>query len=276
MKKKSSSKKFMNLSSRNNAPSKVLIYGGGRMGEALQSILSKSSHFQMSALVTSQEMRIFEDGHTAILRRDPKILVEILDQCQIVFDFSTPLGTRELAAALRKVRLKSVIIGTTGLTSALRKTLASAAKQGVHRILTARNTSLGIVSLAKTVATIATSLAPKGFDIEICESHHRGKVDSPSGTALLLGDVIRKALPTFKIVMGSDVKRRPSTICIHSIRGGGIIGEHEVRFIGDREEITLSHRAFDRSLFASGALDLIQMLEKEVPPGQLRDIIEIV
>jgi 4-hydroxy-tetrahydrodipicolinate reductase len=111
----------------------------------------------------------------------------------------------------------------------------------------------------------ARALKGKGFDIEIVESHHRNKVDSPSGTALLLAKNISEEIPKSEIISSRKSKRRAEEIGVHSIRGGNVFGEHHISFLGDSEEIVFSHRALSRSLFANGALVLGKWLADRKP-----------
>ena len=99
-----------------------------------------------------------------------------------------------------------------------------------------------------------------GFDIEICEAHHRGKRDAPSGTAKHLADAIAETLTRARPIFHRDGGRLPGEIGIHSVRGGGVFGEHEVRLLGDNEELAVTHRALNRAIFARGALTLSRWL----------------
>jgi 4-hydroxy-tetrahydrodipicolinate reductase len=119
-------------------------------------------------------------------------------------------------------------------------------------------------------------LAPLGFDIEITETHHRMKADAPSGTALLLADVIHSALPGSTIDFNRTGARKKNSIGVHSVRGGGIFGEHDIRLISDDEELSISHRAFSRALFAKGALSLTLEIEAKVPSGKVMELSEFI
>ncbi len=123
-------------------------------------------------------------------------------------------------------------------------------------ILQSANMSFGVHVLAQ-LAAIAARVLKDDFDIEIVEKHHNRKVDSPSGTALMLSEAIRKERVWLSPVFGRHGKtgeRRTNEIGIHAVRGGTVSGEHEVGFYGDGEEIILTHRAENRALFARGAL----------------------
>ncbi len=254
----------------------VLLSGAaGRMGVELQNMLRQSADYRLGAAVDSDCIKVFDNEHTAILRNDQKSLNAVAQCAEIIIDFSSPSGTRALTKALKNVDSNGpghvVLIGTTGLSALDIKSLRDAAKKGQHKILVTGNTSLGVATLAKLANLAAKQLAPAGFDIEIIESHHNRKLDAPSGTALLLANVITNALPNYKIQTSRNGKRSNHTIGIHAVRGGGIVGEHEIRFISDFEEVSLSHRAFDRALFAAGTLNLLRDLDAQLKPGQLME-----
>ena len=115
--------------------------------------------------------------------------------------------------------------------------------------------SLGVNALIELVKKAAKSLV--GFDVEIIEKHHNQKVDAPSGTALMLADAVKEELPEKYYTYGREGqvgKRDKTEIGIHAVRGGTIVGDHDVIFAGNYETVTLSHQATDRSVFASGAV----------------------
>ena len=124
-----------------------------------------------------------------------------------------------------------------------------------------------IYLLMNEVGRIARVLVPAEFDIEIVETHHKRKKDAPSGTALLLARAIQKEFPKASIVTSHPELRKPGSIGVHAVRGGGVFGEHEVRFISEHEEITVAHRAFSRALFAHGALNLAEKLHQRSTVG---------
>ena len=257
--------------------SQVLLMGStGRMGHELTRLLSDHPDMTLGATVSSDEIRAIDAEHAAVLKNTVQALSAVIQGADIIIDFSSLKGVTSLLKSLSEAREKLILIGTTGLTDKIKTDLKNAARRGHHKILMTGNTSLGIATLAKLSVEAAKALDPAGFDIEITETHHRMKADAPSGTALLLADVIKKTLGDTKIVFNRSGKRSPRTIGIHAIRGGGVIGEHEVRFISDFEEVRLSHRAFSRALFASGALSLISVIDKKVKAGtavELRDLL---
>ncbi len=247
----------------------VLICGAnGRMGRQLCDLLKNHATLKLGACFDRDEIQAFDQGHTAVLKSNQSSLDAIVAASEVIIDFSSPVATKMVAKSLQNSKDKVVLIGTTGLDESLKLSLMKAAKRGGHKILLAGNTSLGIFTLAQRALETARTLPPAGFDVEITETHHRMKADAPSGTALLLADVIKSAMPGSKIVFNREGARKPNSIGMHSIRGGGVIGEHQVRFIADEEEVCLSHRAFSRALFAKGALSLASSIATRVREGE--------
>jgi 4-hydroxy-tetrahydrodipicolinate reductase len=255
----------------------VLLYGAsGKMGLELTEQLKNHPTLRLGAAVTLTEITAYDAAHIAVLKHTKQSLTAVLQGADIIIDFSSPGGTSALVKCFANAESKVFLIGTTGLPEKLKTEIKSLAKKGGHRILFAGNTSLGASTVAKLAVMAAKTLAGTGFDIEITETHHRQKVDTPSGTALFFAEMIQKAIPSSKIVVNGSGKRVPGTIGIHSIRGGGVIGDHDIRFISDSEEICLSHRALNRSLFAKGALNLVADMANTMAAGtavELRDYI---
>jgi 4-hydroxy-tetrahydrodipicolinate reductase len=172
-------------------------------------------------------------------------------------DFTTPAATRAALAALPASPVKAAIIGSTGLSAEDEALIAEAAQRIV--VVKSGNFSLGVTLLAALVRQAASRLG-EGWDIEILEAHHRRKIDAPSGTALLLGEAAAegrgvelkdKRLPPRD---GETGPRPEGGIGFAVVRGGGIVGDHEVLFCAEGETLRLSHHAADRGLFARGAL----------------------
>ncbi|PWL51120.1 MAG: 4-hydroxy-tetrahydrodipicolinate reductase, partial [Clostridiales bacterium] len=187
----------------------------------------------------------------------------VRERVDCIIDFSNhALLPKILAYALDK-RLPAVI-ATTGHTEAERAQMREAAAH--IPVFSSGNMSLGInvlISLAKSAAAALGS----DFDIEIVEMHHNRKLDAPSGTALMIADGIREALPYEPEYIYDRTQRRAprgrSEIGIHSIRGGTIVGEHEVIFSGRGEVIRISHSAQGRELFAQGALAAAEYIKNK-------------
>jgi 4-hydroxy-tetrahydrodipicolinate reductase len=173
-----------------------------------------------------------------------------------VLDFTTPEATVEFAAIAAQARVVHVI-GTTGLGELQLRGIAAAARHAV--IVRAGNMSLGVNLLLGLTRQVAAALGSE-FDIEIVEAHHRMKVDAPSGTALMLGEAAAEGRRVALAEVsdrgrdGVTGARVPGHIGFSAIRGGDIVGEHDVIFAGAGERIVLRHIATDRALFAQGAL----------------------
>lgn len=180
----------------------------------------------------------------------------LCQKSDVIIDFTVP----EASILLSKINAnynKAHIIGTTGFIEQQKKWLLESASKNV--LVISANMSVGINLLAKLVRQATKSLPIQDFDIEIIEKHHRYKKDAPSGTALLLGNVIAEtqgASLSEKAVLtrGGDVKRKEGEIGFSVVRGGEIVGEHTILFAGNGEHIEISHTATDRMIFAKGAV----------------------
>jgi len=189
------------------------------------------------------------------------------DGAQAVLDFTAPSATIAFAEAAAKTGAAHVI-GTTGFTDQDLQAIAGSA--GKTAIVRAGNMSLGVNLLTMLVKKVAAAL-DDDFDIEVVEAHHNRKVDAPSGTALMLGEAAAEG----RGVKLDDVAdrgrdgitgaRKKGDIGFAVIRGGGIVGEHDVIFAGPGERITLRHVADDRALFARGALKAALWAQGKAP-----------
>ncbi|MBA2965641.1 MULTISPECIES: 4-hydroxy-tetrahydrodipicolinate reductase [Ramlibacter] len=185
-----------------------------------------------------------------------------LARAKVLIDFTRPEGTMAHLAACRELGLHAVI-GTTGFSDDQKARIAEIARD--IAIVMAPNMSVGVNVTMKLLEMAAKALST-GYDIEVIESHHRHKVDAPSGTALKMGEVIAGAL-------GRDLKecavyaregvtgeRDPSTIGFATIRGGDIVGDHTVLFAGTGERIEITHRSASRATYAQGSLRAVRFL----------------
>lgn len=187
-------------------------------------------------------------------------------EADVIIDFSHPLALENLLDMAVKRKLP-IVVATTGLSAAQIEQIREAAEQ--IPVFFSFNMSLGInlmVELAKTAARVLGD----GFDIEIIEKHHSKKIDAPSGTAVMLADGISTVLddePQYTYDRHSQRKSRgKNEIGMHSIRGGTIVGEHEVIFAGKDEIVTISHSARSKQVFATGAINAAIFLAKQ-PAG---------
>lgn len=176
--------------------------------------------------------------------------------CDALVDFTRPGGTMAHLDACRKQGVR-MVIGTTGFDEAQKKEIAGAARE--IAIAVSPNFSVG-VNVAFGLLEVAAKALGEGYDVEIVEAHHRHKVDAPSGTALRMGEVVAGALGrdlTRCAVYGREGvtgERSEETIGFSTVRGGDLVGEHTVMFIGNGERLEITHRASSRANFANGAL----------------------
>jgi 4-hydroxy-tetrahydrodipicolinate reductase len=197
----------------------------------------------------------------AAVAEDPAFALDP-DHGDVLVDFSSPAALqasldRAVSAAI------PILIGTTGLDDLAGQRIAAAADK--IAVLQAANTSLGIAVLSDLVERAAAVLGPN-WDVEILDVHHAKKVDSPSGTALALGDAVSRG-------DGNAARDRPAGFA--SLRGGTVAGDHDVAFLGPEERLILSHRAESRAIFARGALAAARFLVGK-PAGlySMRDVID--
>lgn len=263
---------------------KIGVLGcAGRMGRA---IITEVLHVDGCTLAGGTET----EGHPALgqdlgglaglekvgldVLGDPRALIEAAD---VVIEFSNPEATIQHAAIAAEKRTAHVI-GTTGLDAEAESLL----KQSATRtpIVWAANMSLGINMLCGLAEQVARSLGPDAFDIEIVETHHRQKVDAPSGTALALGHAAARGRNVSLEEVadrgrdGITGARRSGAIGFAALRGGDVVGDHSVIFAGIGERIELTHKASDRNIYARGAVHAARWL-KERPPGlyQMADVL---
>jgi 4-hydroxy-tetrahydrodipicolinate reductase len=181
----------------------------------------------------------------------------------VLIDFTRPEGTMQHLAACRKLR-KAMVIGTTGFGAGQKAEIQAAARE--IAIVLAPNMSVGVNVVFKLLEQAASSLGA-GYDVEIVEAHHRHKVDAPSGTALRMGEIIAGALGrdlSKHAIYGREGvtgERDPQAIGFSTIRGGDLVGDHTVMFIGTGERVEISHRSSSRANYAQGALRAARFLE---------------
>ena len=241
----------------------IVVTGtSGRMGQMLIKLITASDKARLVACVERQgHPWVGRDvglclggGPLGVLVTDDPL--EAFSKAQAVVDFTSPSATVEFAALAAQARAVHVI-GTTGLEASDMKKIEAASRHAV--IVQAGNMSLGVNLLVRLTQKVAQAL-DADWDIEVVEAHHRMKVDAPSGTALMLGQAAadgRGVDLDEARVSGRDGitgARDRGTIGFSAIRGGDIVGEHDVIFAADGERIILRHIATDRGIFARGAL----------------------
>ena len=250
-------------------PVRVAIAGAlGRMGREMAAAVQGDARLALAA----RFHRPVSVGE-GLVSRD-----EALAVADVVIDFTTPAASADLARICAERGRPALVIGSTGFDAAELAVIADAAK--TIAIVRSGSFSLGLNMLVGLVEQAARALDPDDWDVAIVEAHHRHKVDAPSGTALMLGHaaaggrgidlktVARRARD------GTIGARPPGEIGFAVLRGGSIIGEHNVSFCANGETVTLSHAAGDRVMFARGAIAATLWL-KGRPPGEydMRDVL---
>ncbi|MDO4623684.1 MAG: 4-hydroxy-tetrahydrodipicolinate reductase [Eubacteriales bacterium] len=196
-------------------------------------------------------------------------------EADVVIDFSHFSAVDALLDFCEEKKLPLVLC-TTALKEETLVHVAEASRQTA--ILRSANMSLGINLFMKMLKEAASKLAPAGYDIEIVEAHHNRKIDAPSGTAIALGESINDALDNeYHFVFNrSDrhEKRDPKEIGISAIRGGSIVGDHEIMFCGQDEVITFRHTAYSRAIFGKGAIEAAKYLSGK--PAGMYDMSDVI
>ena len=242
------------------SPIKIGIAGAlGRMGRAVALAVEARAGVEIAALYDApgSEGQIAE--HEGVRGRVLVSRDQALTLCDVIIDFTVPAASTALAKKAAERGGPALVIGSTGLTEPDLAVIATASK--AIPLVQTGNYSLGVNTLVGLVRETAARLGPDAWDIEIFEAHHKRKVDSPSGTALMLGQAAAAgrgvALPEVsdRARDGINGARREGDIGFSVMRGGGIIGEHSVSFVAEDEIVTLSHSARDRSLVARGAVE---------------------
>lgn len=227
---------------------KILLSGcNGRMGKAISELCKKNENTKIVAGVDVYTERLYDYPVYAAFS-------SVSEDVDVVIDFSNPKNLQYLLDFCKE-KNKPVVICTTGYSSEELDMIEVAAE--VIPVFRSGNMSLGInvlMMLAKRAARVLSD----GFDVEIIERHHNKKLDAPSGTAIMLAEAVESALD-YKAERVYDRhlvrhERVKNEIGMHSVRGGTIVGEHEVIFAGENETIELSHSAQSREVFATGAV----------------------
>lgn len=193
-----------------------------------------------------------------------KSFAEVQEEADVIIDFSSPNGLKERLDYAKNNKM-GIVLASTGFTSedlAMINEYASSTT-----IFKTANLSLG-VNLMQALCKAAAEVLGDNFDVEIIEKHHNLKKDAPSGTALMLADTVNEAFANSKEYVngreGIVGERKKSEIGIHAVRGGTIVGEHEVMFAGEDEIITISHSARSKRVFAVGAIRAAKFIHGKV------------
>ena len=233
----------------------LIINGAaGRMGSELLRLIIADSRYELAAAVD-----ISYDGSTP--GKYPR-LDAYGGEADCIIDFSHHSAAADLSAYAAAHRIP-LVIGTTGQTAEDLAAIREASKK--VPVLISGNMSLGIATLVEVVKT-AVKMFPDA-DVEIIEKHHNQKFDVPSGTALMLADAVKSVRGNSVFLVGrhENGKRSKDEIGIHSLRMGGVVGEHEVIICTGSQTLSLKHTAHNRALFAEGALTAARFIADKVP-----------
>lgn len=225
---------------------KAILIGRGKMGEQIKEVLEERDH-EVLALTDALDTDF-----------DPSLF----ERCDVVIDFSHPDNLNWYLPILQPLG-KPLVLGTTALSEEQLAALDAAAKE--MPVFQASNFSLGISILSRLAAQTAAILQGR-WDMEITETHHNQKKDAPSGTALTLLEAIDPN-DEYEHLFGRSglCGARKKEIGIHALRGGTVPGDHDIHFFGPDEQLTLSHKAQSRRIFANGAADAAQFLILQQP-----------
>lgn len=248
----------------------VIMHGcNGEMGRVITNLVSQDNDIEIVAGV---------DAYTGIDNEYPVFtsIKECTVKADVIIDFAVTSAIDNLLDYSVSTKTP-VVICTTGLSAEQLEKVNEASKKVA--VLRSANMSLGINTLMKLLKTATEVLANRGFDIEIVEKHHNQKVDAPSGTALALADCMNQVLDNqYDYTYDRSTvrqKRAKNEIGISAVRGGTIVGEHEVIFAGIDEVIEIKHTAYSKAIFAKGAIDAAKFLKgKEAGLYNMADVID--
>ena len=248
---------------------KVIMHGcNGKMGQVIAGLIKEDSQLSLVAGI---------DPYQGV--SNPFPVFSSIEECEVeadvIIDFASASAADKLLDYCARKKIPCVLC-TTGLSEETLKKVEEVSKQVA--ILKSANMSLGINTLLKLLKDAAAVLAPAGFDIEIVEKHHNLKVDAPSGTALALADSINEEFNNeYEYVYDRSVrreKRNKKEMGIMAVRGGTIVGDHDVIFAGTDEVITFSHTAYSKAVFGKGAVQAAKFLAGK--PAGLYDMSHVI
>lgn len=247
----------------------VIMHGcNGKMGRVITNLVEEDDNIQIVAGI---------DAYTGMANEYP--VFASIKECDVkadaIIDFSVTAAIDDLLDYAVSTKTP-VVVCTTGLSANQLEKINEASKSVA--VLRSANMSLGINTLMKILKIATDVLADRGFDIEIVEKHHNQKVDAPSGTALALADCINQELNNeYDYTYDRSTvreKRKKKEIGISAVRGGTIVGEHEVIYAGTDEVIEIKHTAYSKAIFAKGAIDAAKFLaNKEAGMYDMSDVI---
>jgi len=252
---------------------KVVVCGAlGRMGRRIIELSLKDPEVEVVGGVEHPDCLRSRDLGDALnvseLKGVPLTsrLEELLPKCDVVIEFSGNTTASVSHAKLSSLEGKAIVIGTTGFTGQELAEIEECSKSAP--VLLSPNMSLGVNLLFKLVETAVRVLKDKNFDMEVVEIHHRFKKDAPSGTAVKLATILREGAGLSKTVhcREGEAPREEGELGVFAVRGGDVVGDHTVFFLGFGERLELTHRATSRDTFAKGSVESAKWI-KGRPPG---------
>ena len=259
---------------------RIALHGAtGRMGQAIVRLVHEKHEDQIVGAIAAPDAieqgrdvgEVAGIGHIGVaVTHDHAVGLLGAD---VLIDFSHAAAVQSLVRAVKRARV-AMVSGTTGLAASDRAALDDVAQ--TVAVLWAANMSPGVEAVAQMARLAAAVLGPD-YDIEIVETHHRQKVDAPSGTALRLAEAVREARPDLALRHGREGRPGPrgqNELAVMALRGGDVIGDHTIHLLGLGERIEITHRATQRDVFARGALRAARWLIGKKPGRYaLRDLL---
>lgn len=232
----------------------IMVGCSGKMGQVISGIVAADEDAVIAAGVDITET---DNGYPVY-----KSIGEVKEEADVIIDFSSPKLLDGILAYAVEKQMPAVLCTTGYSQEEIAKINETAEKVALLR---SANMSLGVNTMMKVMETVTKTLADAGFDIEIVEKHHNQKLDAPSGTALALADVINGQLNSeydYKYDRSALREKRPKKeIGISAVRGGTIVGEHEIIFAGTDEVIEFKHTAYSKAIFGKGAVSAAKFLK---------------
>jgi len=239
----------------------VLCGAAGRMGSEIIKAAQTCDGLRVIAGVEAKGTKSIGSTVSGIKIYDD--ILAVIQNADCVVDFTHHKATLEILQKISQYK-KPFVTGTTGLSDSELQEIRKLSK-GLP-IFIAPNMSLGVNHLYSLVKSSAAALSD--YDVEIIETHHRHKKDAPSGTAMAIAKIIKEVVPDLEFVYGREGmigERKRGEICTHSVRGGDVVGEHRVLFLGNGEFLELRHYATSRRCFAAGALAAVKFIISKAP-----------
>lgn len=246
----------------------IMVGCGGRMAKIISEIVREDKEIEIVAGV---------DENTSWSNDYPVYgkINDVKEEADVIIDFSSPVVLKELLDYSEKNNVAAVLC-TTGYSAEDVKAINEAAEKCT--LLKSANMSLGINTMIKVMEAVTKTLNEAGFDVEIVEKHHNQKLDAPSGTALALADAVNDQLNneySYRYDRSDAREKRPKKeIGISAVRGGTIVGEHEIIFAGTDEVLEFKHTAYSKAIFAKGAVQAAKYINGK-PAGMytMKDVI---